>query len=266
MTEPGYVYGGDFDVVRTRELKGKSFFLADLAGARFRDCELVDVRFDDCVVHDVHLNGDVDRLVVNDVDVTAYVEGELDRRYPERVPIRALRTATALRVAEVRSIAEAVDRRWSELLARADRLPEPARQERVGGEWSITEALRHLTFCIDAWVSRTVLDQERPYHPLGFPAGGYPRDDAAAIGLDLDATPTYAEAKQAWESRAAVLRGALADLTDADLLRPCPRNPAPGYPEEAVPVFRCLRVALNEHCEHGRYADRDLTVLESRSG
>ena len=266
MTGPGYVYDGDFDFVRTRELQGKAFFLADLGGARFRDCELVDVRFDDCIVHDVNLNGDVQRLVVNDVDVTTYVEGELDRRHPERVPIRALRTAADPHLADIRPIAQTLERRWTDLLARADRLPEPARQERVNGEWSMTETLRHLTFCIDAWISRTVLDEDRPYHPLGFPAGGYPRDDAAAIGLDLDATPTYAEATDAWQSRAAVLRRVLADLTDADLLRECLRNPAPGYPEEPVPVFRCLRVALNEHCEHGRYADRDLAVLEARSG
>ncbi len=32
--------------------------------------------------------GRVGNLVVNDVDVTAFAEGEVDRRHPERVPLR----------------------------------------------------------------------------------------------------------------------------------------------------------------------------------
>ncbi|MFD4194368.1 hypothetical protein [Amycolatopsis thermoflava] len=39
-------------------------------------------------------------------------------------------------------------------------------------------------------------------------------------------------------------------------------SPAPGYPEEPQPVGKCLRVVMNEECEHRRYAVRDLAVLE----
>ena len=52
-------------------------------------------------------------------------------------------------------------------------------------------------------------------------------------------------------------------LTDADLERVCPRLPAPGYPEETRSIGRCLRVVMDEECEHRRYAVRDLTVLET---
>jgi len=34
--------------------------------------------------------------------------------------------------------------------------------------------------------------------------------------------------------------------------------------EESHSVAECLRVVLNEHCEHRRFADRDLAVLETR--
>jgi len=147
---------------------------------------------------------------VNDVDVTDFVRDELDRRQPERVRIRALRSATEPQADEVRDLWRIAEQGWTDAMARAERLPEPLRQERVEGEWSFVETLRHLTFCIDAWVSRTVLDEERPYHPLGFPAGGYPAGEAGALGLDLHATPTYLEAKDAFLSRQATYARVLA--------------------------------------------------------
>lgn len=68
----------------------------------------------------VHLGGEFEHVVVNDIDVTDYVEAELDRRHPARVLARG-----------------------------AD-----------------------------------------PYRPLGFPAGGVPVDEAAKLGLTIDANPT----------------------------------------------------------------------------
>ncbi|HVU72124.1 MAG TPA: DinB family protein [Mycobacteriales bacterium] len=266
MSDAGFVYSGDFDVQHTRELAGRSYFLVDLSGSRFRDCDISHVRFVDCFATDVVIGGDVQRLVVNDVDVTAYVEGELDRRYPERVPIRALRAATEPKADDVRALWRTVRDGWTATVARAEQLPEDVLHERVEDEWSFVETLRHLTFAIDAWASRTILDEERPYHRLGLPAGGYPAGDAAALGLELRARPTYAEAKQAWQSRQAVIDGIVAGVTDAELLRMCTRTPAPGYPEQEVAVHRCLRVVLAEETEHRRYAERDLAVLEGRSG
>jgi hypothetical protein len=53
-------------------------------------------------------------------------------------------------------------------------------------------------------------------------------------------------------------------LTDTELERVCTRTPAPRYPEEPRTVGRCLRVVMDEECEHRRYMVRDLTVLEAR--
>jgi hypothetical protein len=49
-------------------------------------------------------------------------------------------------------------------------------------------------------------------------------------------------------------------MTFANFSRP--RLPAPGYPDEAYPVGRCLSVIMGEECEHRCYAVRDLAVLE----
>jgi hypothetical protein len=166
--------------------------------------------------------------------------------------------------AEYRATWDALERLWSEAVARARRLPEAMRQERVDEEWSFVETLRHLVFCTDAWASRTVLDEPSPYHRLGYCHSSYPRADAVALGVDLDARPSFDEMVEVRADRMAVVRGIVERLTDAELQRTCDRSPAPGYPEETRTVAACLRVVMVEECEHHRYAVRDLAILESR--
>ena len=55
--------------------RGASFTGADFTGANFRDCDLRQVKITDSWLVDVSLSGLVGNLVVNDVDVTAFVEG-----------------------------------------------------------------------------------------------------------------------------------------------------------------------------------------------
>ena len=64
------------------EFRGASFMSEDFTGATFRDCDLRQVKITDSWLVDVSLSGLVGNLVVNDVDVTAYVDGELDKRTP----------------------------------------------------------------------------------------------------------------------------------------------------------------------------------------
>jgi hypothetical protein len=68
--------------------------------------------------------------------------------------------------------------------------------------------------------------------------------------------------KEVRGDRIALVRGLVDSLTDSELERICMRTPAPGYPEEIRTVGQCLRVVMNEECEHRRYAVRDLAVLE----
>jgi hypothetical protein len=243
----------------TEEFRGATFTRSDLAGARFHDCDLSKVKIADSWLIDVNMSGEIKNFVVNDVDVTAYVESELDRRHPERAQQRAMKTAD-----DYRAMWTTIERIWAQTVARAGQLPEVARHEQVDGEWSFVETMRHLIFATDAWVGSTGLDLPEPYHRLGFPHSSYPPADAAALGVDVAANPSFDEVLEARAERMALVRGVVDGLTDAGLERQSTRAPAPGYPEESRVVGHCLGVVMREECEHHRYAVRDLAVLEAR--
>lgn len=243
---------GYHDDGRNDEFRGHRFEVRDLTGARLVDCDLTGVKVVDGWLVDVDLSGYVQGLVVNGVDVTAYVEGELDRRHPERVQLRSIRDADGFR-----AMWSTVERLWAGTTARA----EAVAFERVDDEWSLVETLRHLVFITDSWLSRTVLDEPNPFHRLGLPQTAYRPDDAAALGIDLAATPSYAEVLAVRAERMALVRRVVDGLTDADLGRMCARSPAPGYPEAERAVAECLAVVMEEECEHHRFAVRDLDRL-----
>jgi hypothetical protein len=161
---------------------------------------------------------------------------------------------------------DTIERLWAQTVARAGRLPETALHQRVDGEWSFIETLRHLVFATDRWAGYMILDKPMPYHWLGLPQPGFTAADAAALGIDLDARPPLAEVLEARGTRMRMVRGIVDGLTDDDLGRVCPRLPAPGYPEEARSVGLCLGVVMTEECEHRRYAVRDLAALEAGPG
>jgi hypothetical protein len=232
----------------------------DFRGAVFRDCDMRGVKITDSWLVDVNISGLIGNFVVNDVDVGEFVEAELDRRHPERVLVREARTADDYRVTW-----DAIERAWSATVERARRLPEASLHEQVDEEYSFVETLRHLVFATDAWATRTVLDEPMPFHRLGLTHSGYPPESAAALGVELDAQPSFAEVLEVRAGRQAVVRDIIAGLTDEELKRVCTRPPAPGYPEEDRTVGHCLRVVMNEECGHLRYAVRDLAVLEGRA-
>jgi len=240
------------------EFRGASFTSADFTGAKFRDCDLRQVKITDSWLVDVSLSGLVDNLVVNDVDVTAYVEGALDKRHPERVQLRAMRTAS-----DYRAMWDTIENLWSQTVARAGRLPGHALHQRVDDEWSFAETLRHLVFATDKWAGQAILNKPMPYHRLGLPDTGYLPADAAALGIDLDACPPLAEVLEVRGTRMTMVRGIVGALTGHDLERECLRPSAPGFPEGRYTLGRCLNVIMREECEHRRYAVRDLAVLET---
>jgi DinB superfamily len=208
----------------------------------------------------VSISGYLSKVTVNGIDVTDFVNAELDRRHPERVQLREGQTA-----GDVRAIWETIERLWAQALERAGRLPATALTQQVNEEWSFAQTLRHLVFITDAWASRTVLDEAMPYHPLGLPQSWYPAADTAALGIDLTAQPGYAEILAARADRMAVMRRIVAGLTDEGLGRLCQRSPAPGYPDEERTVIDCIAVVMEEEIEHYRFAVRDLAVLAAQS-
>lgn len=232
---------------------------ADLRGARFTDCDLSGATIRDGWLVDVEVSGHLSNFTINGVDVTDYVDAELDRRHPERVQLRGARTSD-----DLRAVWKMVERLWDDAVARARRLPEATLDQRVNEEWSFVQTIRHLVFITDAWASRTVLDQPRPYHPIGLPQSWYPAPLAAELGIDLFARPSFDEVLAVRTERKSVIRRIVDGLTDGDLGRRCHRTPAPGYPEEVFSVFECISVVLDEEIEHYRFAVRDLAILEGR--
>lgn len=250
------------EYAETVAFRGASFRQADLTGARFRDCDLSGVRIASSQVDDLRItgfDGRAGKVVVDDVDVTEFVNGELDRRYPERVQLRLTATAD-----DYRAMWNLLDRLWSETIERAQQLPESVRHERVDGEWSLVETLRHLIFAIDTWVGRMILGEQTPYHRLGLPPTDCSPAQAADLGIDLAATPSFDEIVAEYSRRAARMGDVVAAVTDDELgqLRTAVLSPELG--EETQSVAECLGVVLNEHCEHRRFAVRDLAVLEGR--
>jgi len=238
--------------------RGARIHLCDLAGLEIRDCDLSGLKIVDCWANVLRVDGHFDRLVVNDVDVSAYVDAELDRRHP----IRALARAAAS-PEEFRAAWEEIETLWAVTVDRARALPEAKLYERVGGEWSLVDTQRHLLFASDAWLGNAVCEEQTPYHPLGLPAEpGFSSDHIAKLGLTPEATPTLDEVLAPRLARMAVMRRVVEALTDSELVRVCGRKPADPYPDQEYVVRRYLKVVLKEEAEHHRYAIRDLNLLE----
>jgi hypothetical protein len=246
----------------TDAFRGADFRRSDLSGATFRDCDLTGARIVSSVVEQLRVSGFGGRsgtVVVDDVDVTAYVAAELDRRHPERVQLRAVRTAD-----DHRAMWATIEPLWTAALGRAGRLRGPLRFEQVDGEWSFAETLRHLVFGVDVWIGRMVLGKPEPFSSRGLPPTDYPADRTPEMGIDLKARLTYADVVASYASRRMHVRRVLDELTDAQLDEVRVAVPAPAWGVESHSVRACLGVVLNEHVQHLRYAVRDLAVLETR--
>ena len=244
----------------TNEFRDARFSDVDLTGATFRACDLSQVRILGSQIDNLWItgwDGQAGTVVVDGVDVTEFVNSELDRRYPERVQMRSMRTAD-----DYRAMWETVERLWAETRVRAERLAEPALYERVDGEWSFVETVRHLVFATEVWVDRMVLDRSDPFHSLGLPPTDLSPAGAAAVGIDRDAQPTYAEVVALHVDRMSRMRGVVGSVTDTELDEIRTTEVVPEWGAESQSVGECLRILVREHCEHRRFAERDLAMLQ----
>ncbi len=244
------------------------YLRADLSHSRFEEVDFSQSRFHNVYFQDtvvrgawlqrVEIDGYLDDVRINGVDVGPLIEAELDRRDPDRRLVRPSDADGFRRAWDV------VVRRWDATVQRARALPEPRLHERVDGEWSFIETLRHLIFATDAWVLRAVLGDPAPYHPLGLAHTEMPAD-TPGIPRDPDARPSLDEVLAVRTNRMAGVAGVLHDLTDGRLEDMTQPVLEPGYPEsESFPVRRCLRAVVNEEWLHREFAERDLAGLESR--
>jgi hypothetical protein len=228
-----------------------------LVGARFKNVALKGARITGSQVVDVEITGEVEHLTVNGVDVTDFVEAELDRRERDRARMRP-RNPT-----EFREAWDILERRWAATFERAGRLDPALLHERVDDEWSFIETQRHLVFATDAWIRRALLGDPSPWSPLDLP-----HDDMADIPevpRDRSARPSLDEVLELRRDRMATVREVLARLTAEQLAGETTPVTEPGYPESvAHPVERCVGAIVNEEWYHHQYAIRDLAVLEGR--
>jgi uncharacterized protein YjbI with pentapeptide repeats len=242
----------------SQNLRGALFKDVSLAGARFDWVDMTGVTIRGALLVDMDLSGDIENVRINGVDIVPLVEAELDRRHPDRVKMRPADAAG------FREAWDVLERLWQQTVDRARRLPPALLHERVDGEWSFIETLRHLVFCTDAWVKRAYLGDPTPWDPLDLPHDEMP--DEPSVPRDRDARPSLDEVLALRAGRWATVRGVFADLTDERLAGTTEPVRAPGYPEsDSFPVRRCLRAVVGEEWEHRLYAERDLDVLDSRA-
>ncbi|WP_330475383.1 DinB family protein [Terrabacter sp. C0L_2] len=243
--------GASFEDVH---LDGARLHDVDLRGASLRMVDLRGLRARDVWLEDVDITGDVENLVINGVDVAPLIDAELDRRDPDRPKMRPTDAAG------YREAWDVVERRWAETVERARALTPEQLHERVDGEWSFIETLRHLVFATDAWVNRALLGDPEPWDALDLPHDDMP--DSPPVPRDRDARPTLDQVLALRADRMATVRRVVDGLTDEALTATTEPVLEPGYPEpEPYAVTRILRTILNEEYLHRLYAERDLAEL-----
>ncbi len=221
----------------------------------FREVDLTGARMRGVLLINADIDGAIDGLRVNGVEVAPLVEAELDRLHPERTKLRPTTPQQA------REAWQVVEEFWAETMQRVLRLPEADRHRSVDDEWSFTETLRHLVFVTDAWLSHAVLGHRTPFHPVGLPASYM--SDPEVLGFVPTANPSFDEVVRARADRMDQVRRFVASASQDDLDRPRQPNTAPGWPPPAErSAIQCLRVILDEEWTHHQFAIRDLEIIE----
>ncbi|GAA0267301.1 DinB family protein [Cryptosporangium japonicum] len=210
------------------------------------------------MLQDAVIDGLVTNLVVNGVEVTGYVEAELDRRHPVRVLIRSDDPA------DLRGAARQLRADWAATLERIRRTPGVERRS-VNDEWSAAETMRHLVFVHDSWFRRCCLGSTDRFTPMGLGTTVEPYRGAHGIDLTLD--PAFDEIVKVRDAQAAELEAWLDRVTAAQLDAPAPIPDDDVWPPYARgrSVRQCLRTVLNETFEHHGFCVRDLDLIEAQS-
>lgn len=233
----------------------RGFVDADLSGARFVRCYLDQASFRGAVLSWASIDGEIDGLTINGIDIAPFVEAELNKRFPGR----ELRHATSR--ADLQVSWENVQAAWREAVTRFDSLPKAMLEERVDGEWSFVETLRHLVMVTDVWLRGSIQRVESPFHPIGQPFSGY-AEEGYDTSYFTENNPTLDRILEIRAQRQAMVTEFLTgDLDDDDLME---ERPNPWAPDRTVTVGRCINIILNEEWEHLRFALRDADILANR--
>jgi hypothetical protein len=137
-------------------------------------------------------------------------------------------------------------------MRRAAAFADDDRHRRVNDEWSTVESLRHVVFVLDLWLSKVILGEPDPFHPMGLPPTFMPAKFPDS-SIDPEARPTFDEACQVLAGRLAGLRAYVSGLTPEDLDRPIKAH--------AGTVGGALWVIFTELKAHTRFVNRDLDLI-----
>lgn len=228
-----------------RDLSDAEFWGVDLSRSSFRDVDFTGVAMHNVWMVDVEIDGLVDRLVVNGVDVTAHVDAH-DPWQPLRGMLRP--TDGAGLVATWNEL----ERVWASMIREVADLPRERQHASVDSEWSFVQTLRHLVFVIDKWFIVPIAGGS--FHPAGLPNTG--SADRDWPGLDANATPSLDDACAARTDRATRFADFLATFTDDDVSRT-----VEVIENGTEAVIACVYTVFEEAFEHYRYARRDLDRL-----
>ncbi|MEQ4209695.1 DinB family protein [Actinopolymorpha sp. B17G11] len=220
-----------------------------------RRSRLVEVDFSESRMHNIWMEnaritgadfinteiwGSCEGLTWDGIPIAPLVEAEKLRRFPEHAKMKPT-TPEGFR--EAWSILEGL---WAATVDRAQRLPEPMVHERVDGEWSFVETLRHLVGVTDGSVFRWVTGAQD--YSWGPPVRGW-----GDVSPDPD-DPTLEEVLVVRRDRMARVREIVDALTETELDRICD--------ETTDPVRHYLEIVVAEEWAHHQYACRDLDVLQ----
>ncbi len=232
----------------------KKYVDEDLTGAEFRECDLSRANLVGVVMQDAVIDGLVTNLVVNGVEVTEYVEAELDRRHPVRLLIRS-DEPTDLREGWRELRAD-----WTATIERMRTTPGVERRS-VNDEWSAVETLRHLVFVHDSWFRRCCLGSTEAFTPMGLG----PPFVGGEQGLDPSADPSLDEVVAVRDAQAAEMEAWLDAATPEKLAARAPMPDDGRWPPYATgrSVRQCLGTVLDEEWAHHGFCVRDLDLIEA---
>lgn len=259
MSDDGGIVSVMVSFTESDDLRDARFADVSLRGARFVRSDLSDV-----VARAVEVSGaeidapwlfDGDQpFLVNDVDVRAFVDAELNRRFPGREQRHAAEPDA------LRSAWSALEGAWAGAVDRVATMPTGTVDVSIDGEWSFAQTLRHLVMATDVWLRRAILGVQQPFHPVGQPNAEY-AVDGGDPSVFSERSPSYERVLEVRAERLAMVRDFLAEVTDEELRTPRKNPWAPEYPETTL---SCLHTILEEEWEHLRFAVRDLVVIDAR--
>ena len=140
-------------------------------------------------------------------------------------------------------------------------MPAGSEDQRVDGEWSMVDTLRHLVFVHDLWFRGCALGIAGPFNSIGLPTMYEPAH--IELGIEPAARPSLDEVLAVRARQASEIEGWLGEVVPELLAQTAPLPVGVGWQPYAKnrTVAACLHVLLDEEWAHHGFCTRDLDKL-----